>query len=1081
MKLEPRRLSVAEMEDAWRVFDRLVSNGALEVIPRLRAVEWPYDVSKEDALKCVRADRIMKIVYDRNEDNLTKFNSLLAAVHSSESAVFLLLNGLEDRTEIYLGVNVGSVDSILTSLPTMEGALHGNFPGIAFDASDMDCVRRLSSVIRESQCVSCVTGLPSRKEDDQKSFAQGLEKLIDAMGKRHYMALLLATPVPGEQIAEAESAYQSLYSQLSRLNVNQMSLTNQQSTALSKSVGTSFSTALSESLARTNTTTQTTTKSTSRSNSKSFSVTESENTSKTTNAGGALAGLGAAVGASFGGVLGAMIGGGIGGFIGGFLGSKTEGTSRSENSGEINSQTDTDARAEGFSMGETSQKGTITTDGKNQTDSETKTALQGISYSYAIVEKHVVESQKLLDEQLARMRKARNYGGWNYAAYFLGKDNETTGLGANVLAGLLRGEGSGIEHFTIQQWSSDDKNVSAVREALSTFRHPVFEAVDGSRYSPTSLVTTPELTVGMSLPQKSLPGLPVFEMAEFGRAVLSRSLRASAEEPRAFHFGHIVHLDRDYPQPVDLDLDSLTSHVFITGSTGAGKSNAIYSLLGSLYKYKNNIPFLVIEPAKGEYKQVFGGLSKVHVYGTNPYQSELLRINPFAFPEGIHIIEHIDRLIEILNAAWPMYSAMPAILKEAVEKTYEKFGWNLLSSRCEGGKRVFPDFTDLMETLPQVIDSSDYSAEVIGNYKGALLKRVGSLTNGYYRSIFQKDELSAEKLCDESVIVDLSRVSASETKALLMGVLFQRLQEHRIAQKAAPANSRLKHVTVLEEAHHLLRKTSTAQGDEAANLAGKSIEMLTNAIAEMRTYGEGFVIADQAPGLLDPSVIRNTNTKIVFNLPDFEDRALVGKAQGLRDEQIDELAHLRRGHASVYQNHWQEAVLCHVDHFEPGRLTNMGHQEFTFESPAPESLETAPRTKAEALAVELLLTKAAKSPGEGTNSAFPEKLDQLRRQFPRIAKCCENGREDDILACLNHLVVKQKIEENIVTVDWQFWTRSLLRAVFSDERVCGLSDELKDVMLKMVFRILSIYEKHANQRQAWLDAANDVTPWRIWK
>lgn len=119
-------------------------------------------------------------------------------------------------------------------------------------------------------------------------------------------------------------------------------------------------------------------------------------------------------------------------------------------------------------------------------------------------------------------------------------------------------------------------------------------------------------------------------------------------------------------------------------------------------------------------------------------------------------------------------------------------------------------------------------------------------------------------------------------------------------------------VTVLEEAHNLLRKTSAEQSQESANVQGKSVEMLANAIAEMRTYGEGFIIADQAPGLLDVSVIRNTNTKIILRLPDEEDRKLVGKSAGLKEAQIDELSKLPLGVAAVYQNEWPEAVLCKV-------------------------------------------------------------------------------------------------------------------------------------------------------------------------
>jgi hypothetical protein len=128
-------------------------------------------------------------------------------------------------------------------------------------------------------------------------------------------------------------------------------------------------------------------------------------------------------------------------------------------------------------------------------------------------------------------------------------------------------------------------------------------------------------------------------------------------------------------------------------------------------------------------------------------------------------------------------------------------------------------------------------------------------------------------------------------------------------------NSDLKHITVLEEAHNLLKRTSTEQISESANLLGKSVEMLANAIAEMRTYGEGFIIADQSPGLLDLSVIRNTNTKIILHLPEKDDRELAGKAASLNDDQIEEIAKLQCGVAAVYQNNWLQGVLCKVDEF----------------------------------------------------------------------------------------------------------------------------------------------------------------------
>ena len=180
--------------------------------------------------------------------------------------------------------------------------------------------------------------------------------------------------------------------------------------------------------------------------------------------------------------------------------------------------------------------------------------------------------------------------------------------------------------------------------------------------------------------------------------------------------------------------------------------------------------------------------------------------------------------------------------------------------------------------------------------------------------IFNNDEISSQALFDENVIVDLSRVGSVETKSLLMGILILKLQEYRVEQ--GTMNAPLKHITVLEEAHHLLKRTSIEQSSESSNLLGKSVEMLSNAIAEMRTYGEGFIIADQAPGLLDMAVIRNTNTKVILRLPDQSDRELVGKAAGLTDEQITELVKLPCGVAAVFQNEWIQPVLCKINRFD---------------------------------------------------------------------------------------------------------------------------------------------------------------------
>jgi DNA helicase HerA-like ATPase len=168
------------------------------------------------------------------------------------------------------------------------------------------------------------------------------------------------------------------------------------------------------------------------------------------------------------------------------------------------------------------------------------------------------------------------------------------------------------------------------------------------------------------------------------------------------------------------------------------------------------------------------------------------------------------------------------------------------------------------------------------------------------------------------VIIDLSRIGSNETKSLIMGLLMIKLQEHRINQRSINSkkmNEDLRHITIIEEAHNLLKRTSVDRSGSSFNLEAKAVEMLSNAIAEMRTYGEGFVIVDQAPGLLDMSVIRNTNTKIIHKLPDKSDRELVGLSAMLNEDQVNEIARLQCGIAAVYQSNWIEPVLCKVNEF----------------------------------------------------------------------------------------------------------------------------------------------------------------------
>ncbi len=611
--------------------------------------------------------------------------------------------------------------------------------------------------------------------------------------------------------------------------------------------------------------------------------------------------------------------------------------------------------------------------------------------------KHALE---LLEEQMKRYEQSSALGMWDFAAYVLSEDTDIANNVAHSYIALTQGEMSYMSKAAINVWRGDmGEKSGAAREIcgyLRELRHPVFcldplkiaQDFDLNVYPTTVTATTSlsskELAYSLNFPKQSVAGLPVLECAKFGRNIVKYD---GTNYSKALMMGNIFHMNRPEKNTVELDINSLASHTFITGSTGAGKSNTVYKILGEAMKHGVN--FLVVEPAKGEYKNIFGNMENVSVYGTNANITPLLKIDPFSFPREIHVLEHLDRLVEIFNVCWPMYAAMPAVLKNAIEKSYEDCGWDLITSVNEFGENLYPKFADVARNVKQIIDSSEYDTENKGAYKGSLLTRLNSLTNGINGLIFDEDEIGSEMLFDRNVIVDLSRVGSTETKSLIMGMLVLKLQEHRMT--SGDMNVDLKHLTVLEEAHNLLKRTSTEQSTEGANLLGKSVEMISNAIAEMRTYGEGFIIADQAPGILDMAAIRNTNTKIIMRLPDQSDRELVGKSANLNDDQIAELAKLPCGVAAIYQNEWVQPVLCKIDKFDKTR------EGYRYEQPLHDP--TGDLADKRVKIAELILNKTALDRETILRDIAPE-LDDLKINGgvrAMIYRLLLNPFEEDIL------------------------------------------------------------------------------------
>ena len=814
----------------------------------------------------IRLFQIIKLVYDKKENINDKLISVYSALQNVDSSALLVINGDGNAITFYMGVR--SADNAATAGKILEKSFVGNFPGSALRsmknseiAEVMDSIVATDN-INTSRNVSCVTVIPSMRDDDKDKFVQGIEKFIDTMQGEKFTAVFLAKPVSKIDLEQRKRGFEELYSAISPFVKTSLAYGENYSKAVTNGMFENFSHSVNNSITNTI------------GKNSSTSTSHTQGTNQSTGVGG-----------------------------GGFNAS----------SGKTNSSTS--GYSSGSSWSKSVTEGTADTSGSGTNTSDTETNGTSRTLTVEHQNKSVAVLLDKIDEQLERISACEAFGVWECAGYFVADDIQTSVVAANTYKALMLGDDTDVENSFVNVWGlRTPVNTERVLDYVRYGQHPVIEISPEMGYevqyvTPGNYISGKEIPLLMGLPHKSVTGLTVSNIAEFGRNVFIQN-----EKPNRIkiQLGRVYHMGNTENSVVELDLDSFTSHCFITGSTGSGKSNTTYGLLEKFLQ--NDVPFLVVEPAKGEYKEAFGAVEGINIFSTNPLIGQMLKLNPFKFDKNIHILEHLDRLIEIFNACWEMYAAMPAILKDAVEQIYVEKGWDLLNSvYMREGEPVYPTFNDLMQTLPNVINNSGYSSDTKGDYIGALVTRVTSLTNGISGQIFcDSYDIPDTVMFDQNTIVDLSRVGSSETKSLIMGILVLKLSEYRMAN-ADHANYGLRHVTVLEEAHNLLKRTTP--GTAGSNVVGKSVEMICNSIAEMRTYGEGFVIVDQSPTTVDIAAIKNTNTKILMRLPEKGDCEAVGNAAGLNEDQVREMSKLGTGIAVVMQNNWLEAVLTHIDAF----------------------------------------------------------------------------------------------------------------------------------------------------------------------
>ena len=833
------------------------------------------------AVRLIRLDEI-------NEEGHQAYRQALANVYATLDAsqpvrLLYLLDGGPNGVHLYFGVVADDDVHLHEAMKNLRGALEGQLPGINFGAEILAPERQaLLQRLSQSTRLGVLLGTPTAQEQEQQGSQneqnfQDIDRLVRAMQSGSsktdvWQLAIVSQPLSQQQIYQQLDTAYALSSQLA-LDIN----TNVQlGDNSSRQTGTSTGTSTSRS----------SNSGTSKTTGDNYSVTKGDNTSDTR-------------GKSTGGSEGKNSGSSSGSSSSGTSQGKNWGTSESSTTGTSNSKTagsnTSDTRTEGLSLTRS------TNDGRSQSD----TTGHSLNISKEFTDKRIQHLVDYLDKQLiARLQKGLTKGLFHSAVY-LAADNASL---YQRLKHTVRATFQGNE-TTLAPLQVHDLPPTQAGTASQMLRLPLlasspapdellFRSLHADpRRNLGSLMTADELAIVASLPQHELQGIRRRRSVEF-----IVDLPEIEKDQAPLRLGAVIDRGRRYPNNhVNLAARDLNKHVFVTGVTGSGKTNTCLNLL-----LESGLPFLVIEPAKTEYRELARSLANVDYYRPNGDDHQSLRINPFALTRKEQRIKsHAGFLKNVFAAIFPMEASMPAMVEAAILAAYEDKGWDVDDNEFLSGSdpfdpasRAWPTMTDMIGQLDRLIPTYKMGKEFEEKYRGSLVSRLRSLTDGTLGQVLDVPQsLSFDALLNRHAVIELEELQSGEEKALLMALLLGGINEAIRARFGQDKNFR--HLTLIEEAHRLLSRPEA--GDKAGALA---VEAFADMLAEVRKYGEGLIIADQIPAKLIPDVIKNTHTKIVHRLFAEDDRRTMGEAMMMDEEQRDFLPKLQVGEAIVFCGGW---------------------------------------------------------------------------------------------------------------------------------------------------------------------------------
>jgi hypothetical protein len=528
---------------------------------------------------------------------------------------------------------------------------------------------------------------------------------------------------------------------------------------------------------------------------------------------------------------------------------------------------------------------------------------------------------ELLKQALQALTQGQTLGAWRTAAYLLGDGTSYYRL-ASLWRGIFSGDQSVLD--PVRVWDSADVAALANNWAMPEIKGPAGYGHYRHPFQYQTLLTSAQLAAYVHLPQLETGGFTVELVPDFD------AVPPLIQTSDALTLGKVVpqHQALTPPEAVPGKVDykikaaDLTSHVFVAGVTGGGKSNTIFYLLKEAAKLR--VPFLVIEPAKAEYRALLNEpnlANRLQIFTLGNENISPFRVNPFEVLAGTPVSVHLDLLRSVFGASFGMWTPLPQVLEQCLHRVYEDRGWDLAANtnaRLDNRSDIaaaFPTLSDLVTKVDIVTRQLGYEERITADIRAALITRLNGLrAGGKGRMLDVKRSLPMRLLLNQPTILELEGMGDDDDKAFLMGLLLIQLVEYRQEEhrqtggKVGP----LRHLLVIEEAHRLLTNVARQGREEEANPRGKAVETFANLLSEIRAYGQGIIIADQIPVKLAPEVIKNTNLKIVHRTVAADDREVLAGAMAMDEHQAKALATFRDGRAAVFSKGDDTPVLVQM-------------------------------------------------------------------------------------------------------------------------------------------------------------------------